>query len=95
MKKEYRATDIALVCYEAGSMWDNLGYPSAYWRCRVAYTWSQYRHAYWVYSVQVIGFGVVDGKVTRETEMASLLEVHHYLHYLQDLEACYQKVYGE
>ena len=96
MKKEYhRDTDSTWASFEAGRMCDDLGCPTPFWRCRVAYTWSKCSHAYWVYSVQVIGFGVVDDRVTHETEMASLRDVHRYLRYLEDMEACYQRVYGE
>ena len=96
MKKEYhRDTDSTWAIYKAGRMCDDLGRPMPYWSCHVAYTWSMHSNAYWVYTVQVIGFGVVDDKVTQETEMASLREVNHYLRYLQDMEECYQRVYGE
>ena len=94
MTKEYhKDTDATLVSFKAGRAFDACGYPAPFWSCRVAYTWSEYRQAYWVYSVQVVGFGVVDEKVTRETEMASLKEVHHLLDYLKDMEMCYKKVY--
>ena len=96
MKKEYRKkTDSVMASFGAGKMSDDLGYPTPYWRCRVAYTWSKYSQAYWVYSVQVIGFGVVNEQVTQELEMESLREVHRYLGHLKDMEACYQKVYDE
>ena len=96
MKKEYHAdTDSVWVSYKAGGMCDDLGCPMPFWGCYVAYTWSQYRHAYWVYSVQTIGFGLVEDEVTHETEMASLEDVNRYLGYLKDMEACYKKVYGD
>ena len=96
MKKErHKDTDTVWVSYKAGRVFDDLGYPSAYWHCRVAYTWSHYRHAFWLCSCQVVGFGAVDGKVTHETEMASLAEVYRYLRYLRDVEACYKRVYGD
>ena len=96
MKKEYhRDPDSTWVSFEAGHVCDDFGRPMPYWRCRVAYTWSQYRHAYWVYSIQTVGFGAVDDKVTREFEMGSLREVNRYLRYLQHMEECYQRVYGE
>ena len=96
MKKEYhRDTDSVWVSFEAGKVCDDYGCPMPFWRCHVVYTWSMHRHAYWVYSIQVVGFGVVDDKVTHETEMASLREVHHYLSHIEDMEACFQKVYGE
>ena len=96
MKKEYRRnTDSTLVSYAAGRACDDVGWPMPFWHCCVAYTWSQYRHAYWVYTTQTVGFGVVDDRVTQETEMASMREVNHYLQHLKDMEACYQRVYGE
>ena len=96
MKKEYRRdTDSTLVSFEAGRVCDDLGLPMPFWSCCVAYTWSQYRHAYWVYSIQTVGFGGVEDRVTHEAEMASLREVHRYLRYLEDIEACYQRVYGQ
>ena len=96
MTKEYRKnTDSTLVSFGAGKACDDFGYPRPFWRCRVAYTWSEYRQVYWVYSVQVVGFGLFDDKVTRETEMASLQEVDHLLGYYRDMEMCYKKVYGE
>ena len=96
MRREYhKDTDSTLVSFGAGSACDDVGCPTPFWRCRVAYTWIEYRQAYWVYSVQVVGFGVVDDKVTREIEMASLQEVDHYLGYIKSLEMCYKKVYGE
>ena len=96
MKKEYRSnTDSMLVSFEAGRVCDYSGDPMPYWTCSVAYTWSTHMHAYWVYSVQVFGFGVVEQRTTHETEMASLREVHRYLRYLKDMEDCCKKVYGE
>ena len=96
MTKDYhKDTGITSVSYSAGSVLDACGYPAPHWSCRVAYTWSEYRQAYWVYSVQTVGFGVVDAKAPREMEMASLREVQRYLHYLQGLESCYTMVYGE
>ena len=96
MKKEYhKDTDVAFVSYGAGSACNDFGCLMPFWRCQVAYTWSEYRQAFWVYSVQTVGFGVVDEKVTREIEMASLREVDHFLDYLKDMETCYKKVYGE
>lgn len=96
MKKEYHEeTDATLVSFKAGQLFDDFGRPTPFWTCRVAYTWSEYRQAYWVYSVQVVGFGVADGKVTKEAEMASLREVHRYLRDFQDMETCYKQVYGE
>ena len=96
MTKEYhRDTRSTLVSFEAGSVCDDIGCPTPFWRCRVAYTRSEYRQAYWVYSVQVVGIGWVDDKVTHEAEMASLREVHRYLRYLRDMETCYKRVYGE
>ena len=96
MKKEYREnTDSFLVSFEAGSLFDEAGYPTPFWRCRIAYTWIEYKQAYWVYSLQVVGFGVADSKVTRETEMTSMREVNHLLDYFKDMEACYKQVYGE
>ena len=96
MKKEYHEdTDSTWVSYGAGRAFDDYGSPMPFWRARAVYTWSQYRQMYWVYTVQVVGLGMVDDSVTRETEMGSLRDVHHYLRYLQDMETCYQKVYGE
>ena len=96
MKKEYhRDTASVWVSFGAGRVCDDFGCPMPFWRCHVAYTWSMHRHAYWTYSVQVVGFGAANGKVTRETEMASLREVHRYLRHLKDFEECCQKVYGE
>ena len=95
MKKEYRRdTDSTLVSFEAGRVCDDFGHPTPYWRCSVTYTWSHYRHAYWIYSIQTVGFGVVNDKVTHEAEMGSLRDVRRYLIYLQGMETCNQKVYG-
>ena len=87
-------TDSFLVSFEAGRVCDDFGCPMPFWRCHIAYTWSEYAQAYWVYSLQVVGFGVVDRKVSRETEMTSLREVTHLLDYFKDMEACYKQVYG-
>ena len=96
MTKEYRKdTDSTLVSFEAGKVWDACGYPAPHWSCYVSYTWSEYMQAFWVYSVQTIGFGVVDDKVTHETVMTTAREVDHFLAFLQDMEMCYKKVYGE
>ena len=96
MRKEYhRDTESVLVSFEAGRVCDDIGCPMPFWSCRVAYTWSMHRHAYWVYSIQVVGYGDADDKVTRETEMASLQEVNRYLTHLKDMEECFRKVYGE
>ena len=96
MKKEYhKDTDSTFVSYEAGRVSDACGYPAPHWSCYVSYTWSEYMQAYWVYSVQTVGFGAVDDKVTRETMMKTAREVDSYLDYLEDLETCYKKVYGE
>ena len=96
MIKEYhKDTDVMLASYKAGRVCDDIRCPMPFWTCRVAYTWSEYRQAYWVYSVQTVGFGVVDEKVTREDEMASLQEVANLLGYLEDMETCYKKVYGD
>ena len=96
MTKEYhRDTDSILVSFAAGSVCDACGYPAPHWSCHVAYTWSEYRQTYWVYSVQVVGFGADDSRVTHEFEMRSLREVHRYLRYHQDMETCYKQAYGE
>ena len=96
LKKEYhKDTDSTHVSFEAGRVCDDFGCPMPFWRCRVAYTWCEYRQVYWVYAIQTVGFGVVDDKVTREIEMGSLQEVNHFLDYLKDVEGCYKKVYGE
>ena len=84
-----------MVSFEAGSVCDACGYPAPHWSCRVVYMYNEIDKVYWVYSVQVVGFGVVDDKVTRETTMESLQEVDHYLGYIKSLEMCYKKVYGE
>ena len=96
MKKEYhRDTDSVWAIYEAGHIFDRHGAPAPYWGCHVVYTWSMHRHAYWVYSIQVIGYGEVDDKVTREFEVKSLHEVNRFLKQLKDMEACYKRVYGD
>ena len=96
MKKEYhRDTNSSWAIFKAGHVFDSLGAPAPYWGCHVVYTWSQYRHVYWVYSVQVFGFGDADRKVTEEFEVGSLREVHRYLNHFKDMEECLQKVYGE
>ena len=99
MKKEYhRDTESTWVFFEAGRVCDDLGLgrsPMPFWNCIVVYTWIQHRHAYWVYSIQTVGFGAVEDRVRHETEMASLRDVHHLLRYYEDMETCYKGVYGE
>ena len=96
MRKEYhRDTESNWAIFQAGHVFDSLGAPAPYWGCHVVYTWSMHRHAYWVYSVQVVGYGDADDKVTRETEMATLQDVNRYLTHLKDMEECFRKVYGE
>lgn len=94
MKKRYnKSTDSMLVMFEAGAR-----SRSQYWNCCVAYTWSEYLQAYWVYSVQVASLHGADAdgdRVTRETVMKTSREVDHLLDYLADLETLLQKVYGE
>ena len=96
MKKEYHEdTDSTWANYGAGRAYDDFGRPMPFWRCHVVYTWSEYKQAYWVYSVQVVGFGMADDRVTHETEVTSLSEAAHLLDYYRDMEACYKSVYGE
>lgn len=96
MKKEYHEdTGATWVSFEAGQPFDASLHSTPFWRCKVGYMYSEYDKVYCVYSVQVVGIGWVDDKVTRETEMKSLREVVHLLNYLQDLETYYDKVYGE
>ena len=96
MTKEYHEDiNATLVSFEAGEPIDASGRHTPFWRCRVGYKYNKYGKVYCVYSVQVVGIGWVDDKVTREAEMASLPEVHHILCDLQDLEIYYDKVYGE
>ena len=96
MKKEYHEDSGATwVSFEAGQPFDASRRSTPFWACRVGYMYNEYDKVYCVYSVQVVGIGWVDDKITRETEMASLQEVNHLLDYLQDLEGYYKKVYGE
>ena len=82
MKKEYhRDTKSVLVSFSADGPY--------IWQCCVAYTWCQSSHAYWVYTTQTAGFA----KSNWEAEMASLRDVHRYLHYLQDLEECFKSIW--
>lgn len=92
MKKRYnKSTDSMLVTFEAGAR----SRSSQYWNCCVAYTWSEYLQAYWVYSVQVARHGADGDRVTRETVMQTAREIDHLLDYLADLEMLLQNVYGE
>lgn len=64
----------------------------------MAYTWSEYLQAYWVYSVQVASLHGADAdgdRVTRETAVKTAREVDHLLDYFADLEMLFQKVCGE
>lgn len=94
MKKRYnKSTDSMLVMFEAGAR-----SRSCYWSCCVAYTWSEYLQAYWVYSVQVASLHGADAdgdRVTRETAVKTAREVDHLLDYFADLEMLFQKVCGE
>ena len=96
MTKEYHEdTGATLVTYKAGRAYDDSGYPSKFWTCRVVYMYNEIDKVYWVYDVQTSGSGLLVDQSSRETEMASLREVNHLLDYLNDLEMCYKEEYGE
>ena len=96
MKEKYCAdTDSKEVSFKAGKAFDDFGRPTPFWTCIVAYRWSSFKQAFWVYATQLLGTGTVVDRRSCEAYSTSWEEVNDFLDYLKQLELHYKKVYDE